>query len=101
MGIDVGAQQVVNTATTAFDRFAVEDLDAHGALLAVNLSVRGAFRFRDEFDPLPGMQGRIDEFGARVSLVVAGGTHARDRTCSRVGEGKVNLCATHISRAVL
>jgi len=68
-------QQVIHSAAPALERLAVEDVDAHAALLAVDFAVAGALAVVDQFDPLPGVQSRVDQLGAGVGFVVTRDGH--------------------------
>jgi hypothetical protein len=72
---DKGTQQVDHAAASPLEGFAVDDLDAHRALLTSDFAVRGPIGIRHALDPAGLVQGRVDELGARVGFVVASCMH--------------------------
>lgn len=71
MAGQVGTQQVVHPAPAALERLAVQAVDTHRALLAVDLAVAGALGIVHPLYPLRGIQRGINQLGTGVGFVVA------------------------------
>lgn len=78
-GFLAGAAFTFGEAPTSHARFrlAAEDVDPDGALIALDFAMADALFVLDQLDPLPGMQYRIDQFGAGIGFIVARGSHGR------------------------
>ena len=74
---------------TPFEWLAIQDVDAHGALFAVDLAMRISRSFTHVLNPRRGMQRRVDQLGAGIGFVVTGGRHGERRVA---GGSPTALC---------